>query len=370
MKATQERQLQEAVAEAEAQAQLEREPAEAEAARPQRKEEERRRREERERAEEAVRRHSGQMDQQSNSRGHTIGHQSTQTTDGDTNGETDAGATESTPTAAPDPTSPSATPNPASAEPVKKGKGSRPKGSKNKPKPERWVPKPRAKPGRKSEPGPSTATSIQNNAAVAAPEQAQTAVVPNGTANADGDEDEDEEEMAAELEAMIAKMKRWKSKDPSVFQKLWEGMKKGNGPKPSAEPSGSSSVQQSTSRSETKQPAATVASQLPTAAAVVEQQVMEPGSSDTGTPTPRVPAELSRRLSVDTYIPLANRIYSLTPSPSPSSKKSNFPIWAVSPLNDDDFPRNLTAVNSPCCTGHRDAREPVLRILLLKNRLG
>ena len=302
MKAAQERQLQEAAAEAEKQARLEREAseaakaakaqrerdeakaaekkkreaAEAEAAR--REEEERRRREEQEQAEEAVRKHLGQMDQQSNSRRHTIGHQPAQHAE-TTVSETAPVALDSTPSAAANTTSNPA-PNTAPAEPPKKRKGGRPKGSKNKPKPEGWVPKPRAKPGRKSEPGPSTTTFAQ--APTTAQQQTkQPGVITNGATNADADEDEDEEQMAAELEAMIAKMKRWKSKDPTVFQKLWEGMKKGNAPKPSPKTSAPTSAPQSASPGENQQLAATVSCQLPATVAVVEQQVMQP-STDTG----------------------------------------------------------------------------------------
>jgi hypothetical protein len=41
--------------------------------------------------------------------------------------------------------------------------------------------------------------------------------------------------MASEMKAMIERMREWKNKDPSVFQKLWEDLKKG-GAAPSAPP--------------------------------------------------------------------------------------------------------------------------------------
>ena len=49
-------------------------------------------------------------------------------------------------------------------------------------------------------------------------------------------------EMAKEMKAMIEKMRGWKTKDPSMFQKLWEEMKKGGPGQPAPALAGSTST--------------------------------------------------------------------------------------------------------------------------------
>ena len=53
---------------------------------------------------------------------------------------------------------------------------------------------------------------------------------------------EEDAEMAKEMKAMIEKMRSWKNKDPSMFQKLWEEMKKGGPGQPAPASAGSTST--------------------------------------------------------------------------------------------------------------------------------
>lgn len=283
LRAAKERQLQEAVEEAEAQAQGEREAAETAAqaqrgreeadaavetqrqreaeaeARRSREKEEQRKRDETEHAEDAVRRHLGQMEQESNSRRHTIGYQPTNMNM----------ASEGEPTA------PESTPAPpASVEPIKKRRGGRPKGSKNKPKADGSLPKPGPKPKRKSEPA-STFTHMGLPGAVPAPAEP----APNGDANASAQSNAEEEDvdMAAEMQAMIAKMKKFKSMDPETFNRLWSDLKKDQVAKPS---SSSSPEEKSTTPNDANkpEPATSPTSQSPITHTTIDQ-VEQPAST-------------------------------------------------------------------------------------------
>ena len=84
--------------------------------------------------------------------------------------------------------------------------------------------KPREKKARKFEPAASTQE----------PSIAQQSLTPQPTkASSSGSE----ENMANEMKSMIEKMREWKSKDPRLFQALWEDMKKGSAPGPASTPS-------------------------------------------------------------------------------------------------------------------------------------
>lgn len=79
-----------------------------------------------------------------------------------------------------------------------------------------------------------------------------------------------EVDMAAEMKAMMQRMREWKNKDPSLFQKLWEDMKKGGsgtqptrGPTPSQSPQPTQATPLQPAQTQSSQPAQPHTSPVP-----------------------------------------------------------------------------------------------------------
>lgn len=103
-------------------------------------------------------------------------------------------------------------------------------------------------------------------------------VTENPSAPAEGDTEPTEKDMAAELKAMMDKMKEFRTKDPSLFQKLWDDMRKATAP---VQPPSPSMAQPTRSP---PPPMPHTASAAPSMVPAVQQQPSAPQPSPARTP--------------------------------------------------------------------------------------
>jgi hypothetical protein len=114
----------------------------------------------------------------------------------------------------------------------------------------------------------TAATSVSKQQASKAANNAKSAEPQSGSTVTER-KDSGDTDMAAEMKAMIERMREWKTKDPSLFQKLWDDMKKGpatsqalRGQTPAKSPQLAQVTPQQTSQPQSSQLLQPAASQL------------------------------------------------------------------------------------------------------------